>query len=77
MSWTLLEINNINYYKMILNDQMIKLWVTDQISKIQQKKDKGLILYITADAKIDILEKFYENFNLDSVNIEIEYHDKV
>jgi hypothetical protein len=62
---------------MILNDQMIKLWVTDQISKIQQKKDKGLILYIAADAKIDILEKFYENFNLDSVNIEIEYHDKV
>ena len=62
---------------MILNDQMIKLWVTDQISKIQQKKDKGLILYITADAKIDILEKFYEDFNLDSVNIEIEYHDKV
>ena len=62
---------------MILDDQMVKLWVTDQISKIQQKKDKGLILYIAADAKIDILEKFYENFNLDSVNIEIEYHDKV
>ena len=77
MSWTLLEINNINYYKMILNDQMVKLWITDQISKIQQKKDKGLILYIAADAKIDILEKFYEDFNLDSVNIEIEYHDKV
>jgi hypothetical protein len=37
----------------------------------------GLILYISADAKIDILEKFYEDFNLDSVNIEIEYHDKV
>lgn len=62
---------------MILNDQMIKLWVTDQISKIQQKKDKGLILYITADAKIDILEKFYDDFNLDSVNIEIEYHEKI
>ena len=56
---------------------MVKLWVTDQISKIQQKKDKGLILYISADAKIDILEKFYEEFNLDSINIEIEYHDKV
>ena len=62
---------------MILNDQMIKLWVTDQISKIQQKKDKGLILYITADAKIDILEKFYDDFNLDSINIEIEYHEKI
>lgn len=62
---------------MKLNDQMVKLWVTDQISKIQQKKDKGLILYIAADAKIDILEKFYEDFNLDSINIEIEYHEKI
>lgn len=62
---------------MKLNDQMVKLWVTDQISKIQQKKDKGLILHISADAKIDILEKFYEDFNLDSINIEIEYHEKI
>ena len=62
---------------MILNDQMVKLWVTDQISKIKRKKDMGLILYISADAKIDILEKFYEDFNLDSVNIEIEYNEKI
>jgi len=62
---------------MKLNDQMVKLWITDQISKIQQKKDKGLILYISADAKIDILEKFYEDFDLDKIKIEIEYHDKV
>jgi hypothetical protein len=62
---------------MKLNDQMVKLWVTDQISKIQRKKDMGLILYISADAKIDILEKFYDEFNLDSVNIEIEYHEKI
>jgi hypothetical protein len=62
---------------MILNDQMVKLWITDQISKIQRKKDMGLILYITADAKIDILEKFYDDFNLDSINIEIEYHEKI
>ena len=62
---------------MKLNDQMVKLWVTDQISKIQRKKEMGLILYISADAKIDILEKFYEDFNLDSVNIEIECHEKI
>lgn len=62
---------------MKLNDQMVKLWVTDQISKIKRKKDMGLILYISADAKIDILEKFYDEFNLDSVNIEIEYHEKI
>ena len=62
---------------MILNDQMVKLWIKDQISKIRLKKEMGLILYISADAKIDILEKFYEDFNLDSINIEIKYHDKV
>ena len=62
---------------MILNDQMVKLWIKDQISKIQQKKEMGLILYISADAKIDILEKFYDEFNLDSVNIEIEYHENI
>ena len=60
-----------------MNSQIVKLWITDQISKIKRKKEMGLILYISADAKIDILEKFYEDFNLDSVNIEIEYHDKV
>ena len=62
---------------MILNDQIVKLWITDQISKIKRKKEMGLILYISADAKIDILEKFYEDFNLDSVNIEIEYHENI
>ena len=72
-----MEINNIKYYKMILNDQMVKLWIKDQISKIRLKKEMGLILYISADAKIDILETFYDEFNLDSINIEIEYHDKV
>ena len=63
--------------KQQLDSQLVKLWVQDQISKINYKKEMGLILYISADAKIDILEKFYEDFNLDSINIEIEYHDKV
>jgi hypothetical protein len=60
-----------------MDSQLVKLWVQDQISKIQRKKDMGLILYISADAKIDILEKFYDDFNLDSVNIEIEYHENI
>ncbi len=62
---------------MKLNDQMVKLWITDQISKIQQKKDKGLILYISADAKIDILQDFYETFELDKVTFNLTYHDKI
>jgi hypothetical protein len=62
---------------MILNDQMVKLWITDQITKIQRKKDMGLILYISADAKIDILQKFYEDFNLDKVTIKVTYHEEI
>ena len=63
--------------KQQMDSQLVKLWITDQITKIQRKKDMGLILYIAADAKIDILEKFYEDFDLDKITIEIEYHDKV
>jgi hypothetical protein len=63
--------------KQQLDSQLVKLWVQDQISKINYKKEMGLILYISADAKIDILEKFYEDFDLDKITIEIEYHDKV
>ena len=63
--------------KQQLDSQLVKLWVQDQISKINYKKQMGLILYISADAKIDILEKFYEDFDLDKITIEIEYHDKV
>lgn len=63
--------------KQQLDSQLVKLWVQDQISKINYKKEMGLILYISADAKIDILEKFYEDFNLDSINIEIEYNEKI
>ena len=63
--------------KQQLDSQLVKLWVQDQISKINYKKQMGLLLYISADAKIDILEKFYEDFDLDKITIEIEYHDKV
>ena len=60
-----------------MNDQIVKLWIKDQISKIQLKMDRGDLLTWVGRAKIDILEDFYEDFNLDSVNIEIEYHDKI
>jgi hypothetical protein len=77
-------INNINYYKMKLTNvkqqldsQLVKLWVQDQISKINYKKQMGLILYISADAKIDILRDFYETFDLEKVTFNLTYHDKI
>jgi hypothetical protein len=60
-----------------MNDQRVKLWIKDQISKIQRKMDRGDLLTWVGRAKIEILQDFYEDFNLDSVNIEIEYHDKI
>ena len=62
---------------MILNDQMVKLWVQDQISKIQRKKDMGFILPVVADAKVELLRDFYETFDLDKVTFNLTYHDKV
>ena len=60
-----------------MNEQMVKLWIKDQITKIQRKINMGMILPVVADAKIELLRDFYEDFNLDSVNIEIEYHDQI
>jgi len=60
-----------------MNEQMVKLWIQDQITKINYKKNMGFILPVVANAKIELLEGFYDDFNLDSVNIEIEYHAEI
>jgi len=63
--------------KQQLDSQLVKLWIQDQISKINYKKQMGLLLYISADAKIDILQDFYETFELDKVTFNITHHDKI
>ena len=63
--------------KQQLDSQLVKLWVQDQISKINYKKQMGSLLYISADAKIDILQDFYETFELDKVTFNLTYHDKI
>lgn len=60
-----------------MNEQMVKLWIKDQISKIQRKINMGMILPVVGNAKIELLQDFYEDFNLDSVNVEITYHDQI
>jgi hypothetical protein len=60
-----------------MNNQIVKLWVLDQIKKIQHKKNIGFVLPVVADAKIELLRDFYDDFNLDSVNFEIEYHAEI
>lgn len=60
-----------------MNDQIVKLWIQDQITKIQLKMDRGDLLTWVGRAKIEILEDFYDTFDLDNVNIEIQYHDQI
>lgn len=48
-----------------MNKYIVKIWVENEISALEYKKEMGLILYIAADAKISILKKFYDEFNLE------------
>ena len=60
-----------------MDNQMVKLWIKDQISKISKKEEMGLIPSDIADAKIETLRDFYETFNLDQVTTKVIYHAKV
>lgn len=60
-----------------MDSQLVKLWVQDQISKINYKKNMGFILPVVADAKIEILEDFYETFKLDQTTVNVKYHEKI
>lgn len=54
-----------------MNKQVVKIWIENEISSLEYKKEMGLILYITADAKISVLKKFYDEFNLDFIEEEL------
>ena len=60
-----------------MDNQMVKLWIKDQISKISKKEEMGLIPSDIANAKIEILRDFYETFNLDQVTTKVTYHGKI
>jgi hypothetical protein len=60
-----------------MNEQMVKLWIQDQISKIKYRKEMGMVLPVVADAKIGLLRDFYETFQLDRVTVKVTYHEKI
>ena len=60
-----------------MDSQLVKLWIQDQISKINYKKNMGFILPVVADAKIELLEDFYETFKLDQTTVNVKYHEKI
>ena len=60
-----------------MDNQLVKLWVMDQITKITKKMDVGYIPPVVGEAKIEILRDFYETFSLDQVTTEVIYHNQV
>ncbi len=60
-----------------MDEHKVKLWVKDKKSKLAYAVAFGNISTEIADAKMEILDEFYETFKLDNVTIKITYHDKV
>jgi hypothetical protein len=60
-----------------MDNQLVKLWIMDQITKITRKMDSGHILPVVGKAKIELLRDFYETFRLDTVTIDVTYHNKI
>lgn len=60
-----------------MNDQMVKLWIKNEIRKIRRYMDNDQESVETGEAKIDVLEKFYEEFGLDRVSTKVTYHDQI
>ena len=54
----------------MLNPQMVKIWVINQIMTLKYKVELGTILEVVGKAKIQQLEEFYDLFNLDEVSLE-------
>lgn len=50
-----------------MNNQLVKMWIQNEISKIKYRKEMGLILPVIADAKMELLRDFYDTFDLDRV----------
>ncbi len=60
-----------------LDCQLLKLWVQDQITKINYKKQMGVVLPVVADAKIELLRDLYDIFDLDKITFDLTYHNQI
>lgn len=50
-----------------MNNQLVKMWIQNEMSKIKYRKEMGFILPVVADAKMELLRDFYDTFDLDRV----------
>ena len=54
----------------MLNAQMVKIWVINQIMTLKQQIQLGTVLEVVGKAKIRQLEDFYDLFNMDDISLE-------
>ena len=54
----------------MLNAQMVKIWIVNELITLKTQVDSGFILEVVGRAKIQQLEDFYDLFNLDEVSLE-------
>ena len=54
----------------MLNSQMVKIWVINQIMTLKHQIQLGTVLDVVGKAKIKQLEDFYDLFNLDDISLE-------
>jgi hypothetical protein len=57
-----------------LNPQMVKIYLHGEIETIKLKINVGNILPVVGQGQIQVLQKFYDLFNLESISLEdVEY----
>ena len=54
----------------MLNSQMVKIWVINQIMTLKHQIQLGTVLDVVGKAKIKQLEDFYDIFNMDYISLE-------
>lgn len=62
---------------MSIHQTTLRLWVEEEISKINYHLDLGTVLPVVGRAKIELLESLIDDFNLHEVRgEEIVYHNE-
>jgi hypothetical protein len=53
------------------------MWIESEIKHLQHKLDMGTALPVSAKAQINVLKKFYEEFNLEAISLDdVQYHSE-
>jgi len=53
-----------------MNPFIIKTWIENEIQILNEKKESRLIMDVVANAQIKLLQRFHNDFNLESVEEE-------